>query len=163
MDSSSSNFDCLIFGNSLSLFMNFFFIWNAWLLIVLGFSLTQIWMTLCTLPRSDLPKLSGKILMVRNLFLFYQISLLFRFLKKKKNEIVNLLFLILSSDYLVEKCGFPESEASNLRYELFKTYGSSLAGLRVIHLSFWLPPHKKAEKYSNLFCLYLGQFALATI
>lgn len=58
------------------------------------------------------------------------------FLEKKKNEIVNLLFLILSSDYLVEKCGFPESEASNLRYELFKTYGSSLAGLRVIHLSF---------------------------
>ncbi|KAG6647508.1 hypothetical protein CIPAW_07G083700 [Carya illinoinensis] len=35
-------------------------------------------------------------------------------------------------DYLVEKCGFPESKASNLRYELFKTYGSSLAGLRVL-------------------------------
>ncbi|KAG6704590.1 hypothetical protein I3843_07G135000 [Carya illinoinensis] len=35
-------------------------------------------------------------------------------------------------DYLVEKCGFPESKASNLRYELFKTYGSSLVGLRVL-------------------------------
>ncbi|XP_059294302.1 uncharacterized protein LOC132047299 isoform X2 [Lycium ferocissimum] len=35
-------------------------------------------------------------------------------------------------DYLVEKCGFPESKASALRVELFKTYGSSLAGLRAI-------------------------------
>jgi putative hydrolase of the HAD superfamily len=34
-------------------------------------------------------------------------------------------------DFLVEKCGFPESKASTLRVELFKTYGSSLAGLRV--------------------------------
>ncbi|KAJ8543241.1 hypothetical protein K7X08_005764 [Anisodus acutangulus] len=35
-------------------------------------------------------------------------------------------------DFLVEKCGFPESKASALRVELFKTYGSSLAGLRAI-------------------------------
>nr|POE93794.1 uncharacterized protein c24b11.05 [Quercus suber] len=33
-------------------------------------------------------------------------------------------------DFLVEKCGFPESKASTLRVELFKKYGSSLAGLR---------------------------------
>ncbi|KAG5587805.1 hypothetical protein H5410_048239 [Solanum commersonii] len=37
-------------------------------------------------------------------------------------------------DFLVEKCGFPVSKASALRVELFKTYGSSLAGLRVIIL-----------------------------
>lgn len=35
-------------------------------------------------------------------------------------------------DFLVEKCGFPESKASALRVELFKTYGSSLAGLRAL-------------------------------
>ncbi|XP_055813506.1 uncharacterized protein LOC129882997 [Solanum dulcamara] len=35
-------------------------------------------------------------------------------------------------DFLVEKCGFPVSKASPLRVELFKTYGSSLAGLRAI-------------------------------
>ncbi|KAF2285381.1 hypothetical protein GH714_003343 [Hevea brasiliensis] len=33
-------------------------------------------------------------------------------------------------DFLVEKCGFAENKASSLRVELFKTYGSSLAGLR---------------------------------
>ncbi|KAI9089796.1 hypothetical protein K1719_029089 [Acacia pycnantha] len=35
-------------------------------------------------------------------------------------------------DFLVEKCGFPESKASSLRIELFRTYGSSLAGLRAL-------------------------------
>ncbi|XP_059431090.1 uncharacterized protein LOC132164573 [Corylus avellana] len=35
-------------------------------------------------------------------------------------------------DFLVEKFGFPESKASTLRAELFKTYGSSLAGLRAL-------------------------------
>jgi len=35
-------------------------------------------------------------------------------------------------DFLVEKCGFPESRASTLRVELFKKYGSSLAGLRAL-------------------------------
>ncbi|EXC17577.1 hypothetical protein L484_012369 [Morus notabilis] len=35
-------------------------------------------------------------------------------------------------DFLVEKCGFPESQASTLRVELFKTYGSTLAGLRIL-------------------------------
>ncbi|KAL3812637.1 hypothetical protein ACJIZ3_013905 [Penstemon smallii] len=35
-------------------------------------------------------------------------------------------------DFLVEKCGFPESEASNVNRELFKNYGSSLAGLRAL-------------------------------
>ncbi|KAJ9154321.1 hypothetical protein P3X46_027672 [Hevea brasiliensis] len=35
-------------------------------------------------------------------------------------------------DFLVEKCGFPENKASRLRVELFKTYGSSLAGLRAL-------------------------------
>ncbi|XP_031272122.1 suppressor of disruption of TFIIS-like [Pistacia vera] len=35
-------------------------------------------------------------------------------------------------EFLVEKCGFPESKASTLRVELFKTYGSTLAGLRVL-------------------------------
>ncbi|XP_019181129.1 PREDICTED: uncharacterized protein C24B11.05 [Ipomoea nil] len=35
-------------------------------------------------------------------------------------------------DFLVEKCGFPETEASALRVELFKKYGSSLAGLRAL-------------------------------
>ncbi|XP_009366925.2 uncharacterized protein LOC103956624 [Pyrus x bretschneideri] len=35
-------------------------------------------------------------------------------------------------DFLVEKCGFPESKASGLRVELFKKYGSSLAGLRAL-------------------------------
>ncbi|KAK9933354.1 hypothetical protein M0R45_020554 [Rubus argutus] len=35
-------------------------------------------------------------------------------------------------DFLVEKCGFPESKASTLRVELFKKYGSSLAGLRAL-------------------------------
>ncbi|OWM74250.1 uncharacterized protein C24B11.05 [Punica granatum] len=35
-------------------------------------------------------------------------------------------------DYLVEKCGFAESKASSLRSELFRTYGSSLAGLRAL-------------------------------
>ncbi|KAM7462773.1 hypothetical protein LguiA_030894 [Lonicera macranthoides] len=35
-------------------------------------------------------------------------------------------------DFLVEKCGFPKPKASTLRSELFKTYGSSLAGLRAL-------------------------------
>ncbi|GMH08425.1 hypothetical protein Nepgr_010265 [Nepenthes gracilis] len=35
-------------------------------------------------------------------------------------------------DFLVERCGFPESKASILRVELFKDYGSSLAGLRAL-------------------------------
>ncbi|GLT99662.1 hypothetical protein SLE2022_170860 [Rubroshorea leprosula] len=35
-------------------------------------------------------------------------------------------------DFLVEKCGFPEDKASSLRVELFKTYGSTLAGLRAL-------------------------------
>ncbi|WCJ23737.1 Haloacid dehalogenase-like hydrolase (HAD) superfamily protein [Euphorbia peplus] len=35
-------------------------------------------------------------------------------------------------DFLVEKCGFAAEKASNLRVELFKTYGSSLAGLRAL-------------------------------
>ncbi|GMP56456.1 hypothetical protein CsSME_00020939 [Camellia sinensis var. sinensis] len=35
-------------------------------------------------------------------------------------------------DFLVEKCGFPETQASTLRVELFKTYGSTLAGLRAL-------------------------------
>ncbi|GFZ08852.1 haloacid dehalogenase-like hydrolase (HAD) superfamily protein [Actinidia rufa] len=35
-------------------------------------------------------------------------------------------------DFLVEKCGFPETQAKILRVELFKTYGSSLAGLRAL-------------------------------
>lgn len=34
--------------------------------------------------------------------------------------------------FLVEKCGFSESKASTLRVELFKTYGSTLAGLRAL-------------------------------
>ncbi|XP_065863326.1 uncharacterized protein [Euphorbia lathyris] len=35
-------------------------------------------------------------------------------------------------DFLVEKCGFAEDKALSLRVELFKTYGSSLAGLRAL-------------------------------
>ncbi|KAF4365019.1 hypothetical protein F8388_001767 [Cannabis sativa] len=35
-------------------------------------------------------------------------------------------------DFLVEKCGFSETQAATLRVELFKTYGSTLAGLRVL-------------------------------
>ncbi|CAK7327028.1 unnamed protein product [Dovyalis caffra] len=35
-------------------------------------------------------------------------------------------------DFLVEKCGFPENKAPSLRVELFKNYGSSLAGLRAL-------------------------------
>ncbi|CAN0856722.1 Uncharacterized protein C24B11.05 [Linum grandiflorum] len=35
-------------------------------------------------------------------------------------------------DFLVEKCGFSQSKAPTLRSELFKTYGSSLAGLRAL-------------------------------
>lgn len=35
-------------------------------------------------------------------------------------------------DFLVEKCGFPANKASSLRVELFKKYGSSLAGLRAL-------------------------------
>lgn len=35
-------------------------------------------------------------------------------------------------DFLIEKFGFAESKASALRVELFKTYGSTLAGLRAI-------------------------------
>ncbi|XP_022999954.1 uncharacterized protein LOC111494281 [Cucurbita maxima] len=35
-------------------------------------------------------------------------------------------------DFLVEKCGFPVTQASILRTELFKTYGSTLAGLRAL-------------------------------
>ncbi|KZV53165.1 hypothetical protein F511_27499 [Dorcoceras hygrometricum] len=33
-------------------------------------------------------------------------------------------------DFLVEKCGFPESEVVNVNRDFFRTYGSSLAGLR---------------------------------
>ena len=32
-------------------------------------------------------------------------------------------------DFLIEKCGFPKTQAPILRTELFKTYGSTLAGL----------------------------------
>ncbi|KAF9673927.1 hypothetical protein SADUNF_Sadunf10G0074700 [Salix dunnii] len=35
-------------------------------------------------------------------------------------------------EFLVEKCGFPENKAPSLRVELFKSYGSSLAGLRAL-------------------------------
>ncbi|CAN1280232.1 Uncharacterized protein C24B11.05 [Linum perenne] len=35
-------------------------------------------------------------------------------------------------DFLVQKCGFSQSKAPTLRSELFKTYGSSLAGLRAL-------------------------------
>ncbi|PIA44879.1 hypothetical protein AQUCO_01700450v1 [Aquilegia coerulea] len=35
-------------------------------------------------------------------------------------------------DFLVEKCGFPKDKASSLRIELFRTYGSTLAGLRAL-------------------------------
>ncbi|XP_022930478.1 uncharacterized protein LOC111436918 [Cucurbita moschata] len=35
-------------------------------------------------------------------------------------------------DFLVEKCGFPVTQAPILRTELFKTYGSTLAGLRAL-------------------------------
>ncbi|KAF2601175.1 hypothetical protein F2Q70_00025275 [Brassica cretica] len=35
-------------------------------------------------------------------------------------------------DFLMEKFGFSESKASSLRVELFKTYGSTLAGLRAL-------------------------------
>ncbi|RWR72657.1 putative Protein SSM1 [Cinnamomum micranthum f. kanehirae] len=35
-------------------------------------------------------------------------------------------------DFLVEKCGFPVEKASDLRIELFRTYGSTLAGLRAL-------------------------------
>lgn len=35
-------------------------------------------------------------------------------------------------DFLVERCGFAPDKASSLRVELFKTYGSSLAGLRAL-------------------------------
>ncbi|KAE8670700.1 thermospermine synthase ACAULIS5-like [Hibiscus syriacus] len=35
-------------------------------------------------------------------------------------------------DFLIEKCGFPATKALNLRVELFKTYGSTLAGLRAL-------------------------------
>ncbi|KAG2401438.1 hypothetical protein LR48_Vigan02g226900 [Vigna angularis] len=34
--------------------------------------------------------------------------------------------------FLIEKCGFSESKALTLRVELFKTYGSTLAGLRAL-------------------------------
>lgn len=44
---------------------------------------------------------------------------------KKKNA-------ILDADFLAEKFGLSESEAQNMNRELFTTYGSSLAGLRVI-------------------------------
>ena len=35
-------------------------------------------------------------------------------------------------DYLIERCGFAPSKAPTLRAELFKIYGSSLAGLRAL-------------------------------
>ncbi|XP_050373752.1 uncharacterized protein LOC126791356 [Argentina anserina] len=35
-------------------------------------------------------------------------------------------------DFLVEKCGFPESKSPSLRVQLFKKYGSSLAGIRAL-------------------------------
>ncbi|TYI73665.1 hypothetical protein E1A91_D07G144800v1 [Gossypium mustelinum] len=35
-------------------------------------------------------------------------------------------------DFLIEKCGMSATKASNLRVELFKTYGSTLAGLRAL-------------------------------
>ncbi|KAK4382437.1 hypothetical protein Sango_2870400 [Sesamum angolense] len=38
-------------------------------------------------------------------------------------------------DFLVEKCGFSESEAPDVNRELFRTYGSSLAGLRKIQIN----------------------------
>ncbi|MGR2462399.1 hypothetical protein ACUX4R_26345, partial [Salmonella enterica] len=34
--------------------------------------------------------------------------------------------------FLIEKCGFSPAKASSLRVELFKTYGSTLAGLRAL-------------------------------
>lgn len=35
-------------------------------------------------------------------------------------------------DYLVERCGFTSEQASSLRVELFKSHGSTLAGLRAL-------------------------------
>lgn len=35
-------------------------------------------------------------------------------------------------DFLIEKCGFEQRNASALRVQLFKTYGSTLAGLRAL-------------------------------
>lgn len=34
--------------------------------------------------------------------------------------------------FLMEKCGFSQSKASTLRVELFKSHGSTLAGLRAL-------------------------------
>lgn len=49
-----------------------------------------------------------------------------------KAQISNRFVKIISSDFLVERCGFEQRKASALRVQLFKTYGSTLAGLRVI-------------------------------
>ncbi|RVW18395.1 Uncharacterized protein C24B11.05 [Vitis vinifera] len=35
-------------------------------------------------------------------------------------------------EFLIQKCGFGETKASSLRVELFKNYGSTLAGLRAL-------------------------------
>jgi len=34
--------------------------------------------------------------------------------------------------FLMEKCGFSQTKASTLRVELFKSHGSTLAGLRAL-------------------------------
>ena len=43
------------------------------------------------------------------------------------------------ADFLAEKFGISESEAQDMNRELVRTYGSSLAGLRVIILLIILP------------------------
>ena len=43
------------------------------------------------------------------------------------------------AEFLAEKFGISESEAQDMNRELFRTYGSSLAGLRVINSSSILP------------------------
>lgn len=42
------------------------------------------------------------------------------------------LVIFVYAEFLVTICGFAENKASSLRVELFKTYGSTLAGLRVL-------------------------------
>ncbi|OMO61203.1 HAD-superfamily hydrolase, subfamily IA, variant 3 [Corchorus capsularis] len=37
-----------------------------------------------------------------------------------------------TNDYLIEKCGFPESKATRIRDELFHSHGSTFAGLRAL-------------------------------
>lgn len=93
-------------------------------------------MTPYILPRLELAKLLNKTLKVnynsQSLFIYLFLQKMINSSRKEQFS-QNAIFVYFIADFLAEKFGLSESEAQDMNRELFRTYGSSLAGLRVIN------------------------------